>query len=50
MSARDTRAHLEEVYGLRVSADLISRVTNAILAEVSDWGVLNHAGMQNQPD
>jgi transposase-like protein len=27
LSTRDIRAHLEEVYGLRVSADLISRVT-----------------------
>jgi transposase-like protein len=34
---RDIRAHLEEVYGLNVSADLISRVTDAVLAEVSDW-------------
>ena len=37
LSARDIRAHLEEVYGLRVSADLISRVTDAVLEEVSDW-------------
>jgi transposase-like protein len=31
------RAHLEEVYGLKVSADLISRVTDAVLEEVTDW-------------
>ena len=31
LSTRDIRAHLEEVYGLRVSADLISRVTDAVL-------------------
>lgn len=37
LSTRDIRAHLEEVYGLRVSADLISRVTDAVLEEVSDW-------------
>jgi len=37
LSTRDIRAHLEEVYGLKVSADLISRVTDAVLAEVSDW-------------
>jgi putative transposase len=37
LSTRDIRAHLEEVYGLNVSADLISRVTDAVLAEVSDW-------------
>ena len=37
LSTRDIRAHLEEVYGLCVSADLISRVTDAVLEEVSDW-------------
>ena len=37
LSTRDIRAHLEEVYGLKVSADLISRVTDAVLEEVADW-------------
>ena len=37
LSTRAIRAHLEEVYGLKVSADLISRVTDAVLEEVSDW-------------
>jgi len=37
LSTRDISAHLEDVYGLRVSADLISRVTDAVLEEVSDW-------------
>ena len=37
LSTHDIRAHLEEVYGLKVSADLISRVTDAVLEEVSDW-------------
>ena len=37
LSTRDIRAHLEEVYGLQVSADLISRATDAVLEEVSDW-------------
>ena len=37
LSTRDIRAHLEEVYGFRVSADLISRVTDAVLDEVNDW-------------
>lgn len=36
LSVRDIRAHLEEVYGLKVSADLISRVTDAVLDEVLD--------------
>ena len=37
LSTRDIRAHLEKVYGLKVSADLISRVTDAVLEEASDW-------------
>ena len=37
LSTRDIRGHLEEVYGLRFSADLVSRVTDAVLEEVSDW-------------
>jgi len=34
---RDIQAHLEELYGLRVSSDLISRVTDAVLDEVREW-------------
>lgn len=37
LSTCDIRAHLKEVYGLRVSVDLINRVTDAVLEEVSDW-------------
>ena len=37
LSTRDIRSHLEELYGLRISADMISRITDAVLAEVSDW-------------
>jgi transposase-like protein len=37
LSTRDIRAHLEEVYGPKVSADLIRRVTDAVPEEVSDW-------------
>lgn len=37
MSVRDIRGHLEELYGLEVSPDLISRVTDAILDEVKEW-------------
>lgn len=37
LSIRDIRAHLEEVYGLKVSADLISRVSDAVLEDVPDW-------------
>lgn len=34
LSTRDIRAHLEDVYGLKVSADLVSRVADAVLEEV----------------
>ena len=37
MSVRDVRAHLEGLYGLEVSPDLISRVTDAVLDEVKEW-------------
>jgi len=37
MSVRDIRGHLEEFYGLEVSPDLISRVTDAVLDEVEKW-------------
>ena len=37
LSTRDIRTHLEEIYGLKVSADLVSRVTDAVMEEVSDW-------------
>lgn len=37
LSVRVIQAHLEELYGLKVSPDLISRVTDAVLDEVRDW-------------
>jgi transposase-like protein len=37
MSVRDIRGHLEELYGLEVSPDLIGRVTDAVLDEVKEW-------------
>ena len=37
MTVRDIRGHLEELYGLEVSPDLISRVTDAVLDEVKEW-------------
>lgn len=37
LSVRDIRAHLEDVYGLQVSPDLISRVTDAVLDEAREW-------------
>ena len=37
MSVREIRGHLEELYGLDVSPDLISTVTDAVLETVSEW-------------
>ena len=37
LTVRDIRSQLEDVYGLQVSADLISRVTDAVLDEVREW-------------
>ena len=37
LTVRDIRADLEDVYGLQVSPDLISRVTDAVLDEVRNW-------------
>jgi transposase-like protein len=37
MSDRDIRTHLEEIYNVEVSPDLISRVTDAVLEDVREW-------------
>jgi putative transposase len=37
MTVREIQGHLQEVYGVEVSPDLISRVTDAVLEEVRDW-------------
>ena len=38
LSVRDIRAHVQEIYGVQVSPDLISRVTDAVMDDVRDWG------------
>jgi transposase-like protein len=37
MTIRDIRAHLREMYQVEVSADLISRVTDAVVDELAEW-------------
>src|SRR3954447_11713984 len=37
MTVREIRGHLEELYGIEVSPDLISAVTDAVLEEVAEW-------------
>ena len=37
LSTRDISAHLEEISGVEVGRDLISRVTDAVIDDVRDW-------------
>ena len=37
LSVREVRGHLEEIYGIDVSPDLISAITDAVLDEVGEW-------------
>jgi len=37
MTVRDIRAHLEEMYGVDVSPDLVSRVTDSVMDELRAW-------------
>jgi hypothetical protein len=41
MTVREIRGHLEELYGIEVSPDLISAVTDAVLDEVAEGTVGN---------
>ena len=37
MSVRDIQGHLQEMYGVEVSPDFISRVTDAVVEDVAAW-------------
>lgn len=37
MTVRDVRAHLAEIYGVDVSPDLISKVTDGVWEELEEW-------------
>jgi putative transposase len=37
MTVRDIQGHLEDVYGVEVSPDLISKVTSAVMEDVAAW-------------
>lgn len=37
MSTRDIQAHMEELYGVEVSPDLVSTVTDTVIEEVRQW-------------
>jgi putative transposase len=38
LSMRDIEAHLEEIYGVQVGRELISKVTDAVMDDVREWG------------
>lgn len=37
LSVREIQGHLQELYGVEVSPDLISRVTDSVIEEVREW-------------
>ncbi len=37
MSSRDIQAHMEDIYGIEVSSDMVSRITDKILPIVREW-------------
>ena len=37
LSTRDIEAHLEEIYGVKVGRELISKVTDAVMEDVREW-------------
>lgn len=37
MTTRDIQAHLQDIYGVEISADLVSRVTDAVINDVKEW-------------
>jgi putative transposase len=37
MTTRDIQEHLKEIYGVEISADLVSTVTDAVINDVKEW-------------
>jgi putative transposase len=37
LSTRDIEAHLEEIYGVKIGRELISKVTDGVMDDVRDW-------------
>ena len=37
MSTRDIQAHIEEIYGIGISPELVSAVTDAVIEQVTGW-------------
>ena len=49
MSTREIQGHLRELYGIEVSPDLISAVTDAVLEEVAAWQARPGRGSRSTP-
>jgi putative transposase len=47
MSSREISTHLEEIYGVEVGRDTISRVTDAVLDDVKEWQALWGANIRS---
>ena len=47
MSAREIVGHLRELYGIEMSPDLISAVTDAVLDEIAAWHKLRGRGVED---
>ena len=39
MSTRDIQGHIRELYGIEISPDLVSAVTDSVIDEVMAWQV-----------
>ena len=52
MSTRDIHDQLKDIYGIEVSAEMVSRITDKILPEVKEWqaGKLYHSSSFNSFD
>jgi putative transposase len=37
MSTRDIQAHIEEIYGIGISPELVSAVTDSVIEQVTAW-------------
>ena len=47
MSTREIRAHIAELYALTVSAEFLSKVTDAVSDEVAEWQSRPESSMLN---
>lgn len=39
MSTRDIHAQMQDLYGIEISADMVSKITDRILPEIREWQI-----------